>query len=83
MSAHYVLITNISLNQFNVSIYKYDDYVGDIVDSETINNNLASLNAQETAIELAQTISEFAGVSKIKIFDKSDNLLLDIESLLE
>lgn len=83
MSAHYILITNIALNQFNISIYKYDDYIGDIVDLETINNNLASLNAQETAIELAQTIAEFAGVSKIRISDKSDNLLLDIESLLE
>lgn len=83
MSSHYVLITNFSLNNFNISIYRYDDYVGEIIDNETINNNLSLLNNQETAIELAQSISQFAGVSKIKIYDKSNNLLLDIESLLE
>lgn len=81
MSNHYVLITNISLNNFNVSIYKYDDYIGEIIDNETINSNETLLNNQETAIELAQSISQFAGVSKIKIYDKTNNLLLDIESL--
>jgi hypothetical protein len=83
MSAHYILITNISLNNFNVSIYKYDDYVGEIIDNETINSSLNLLNSQETAIELAQAISEFIGVAKIKIYNKSDVLLLDIELLLE
>ena len=82
MSQHYTLITNIVLNLFDVSIYKFDDYEGSIVDETTINNNLTTLNNQETAIEIAQLLSEFDGISKINIFDKSENLLLSIDGTL-
>lgn len=82
MSQHYILITNINLNLFNVSIYKFDDYEGSVVDETTINNNLNTLNNQETAIEVAQLLSEFDGISKIDIFDKSGNLLLSIDGTL-
>jgi hypothetical protein len=82
MSQHYILIKNINLNLFNASIYKFDDYVGEVVDETTINNNLIELNNQETAIEVAQLLSEFSGVSKIDIFNKSNNLLFSLESSL-
>lgn len=82
MSEHYVLIFNIDLNLFTISIYRADNYSGNIVDQSTIDNNLVELNNQETAIEVAQLVSQFNGVSKIEIFDKSNNLLLGIDALL-
>ncbi len=82
MSQHYILINNIDLNLFNASIYKFDDYIGEVVDQTTINNNLVELNNQETAIEVAQLLSEFNGVSKIDIFNKSNNLLFSLEASL-
>lgn len=82
MSNHYILITDINLNLFNVSIYKSEDYDGDTVDVATINSEIPELNNQESAIELAQKLAEYSGVSKINIFDKSNNLLLEISSYL-
>lgn len=82
MSQHYVLITSINLNLFNIDLYKSDDYTGNVIDNETINSYLQELNNQESAIELAQSVSVFPGVSKINIFDKSGNLLLEVSSYL-
>lgn len=79
---NYTLIMNIELSSFNVSIYKSNDYTGNVVDATTIQNNITSLNNQETAIELAQLISSFDGVSIIKVFNKSNNLVLEISSSL-
>lgn len=82
MSQHYILINTISLNLFNISIYKTEDYSGEVVDQSTIDNSLVELNNQETAIEVAQIVSQFNGVYKIEIFNKATNLLLEISSLL-
>lgn len=78
MSQQYILISNINLNLFNINIYRLNNYSGEIINNETINEKIEELNAQELAIEVAQIVSEFVGVSRIDIFDKSNNLLLEV-----
>lgn len=78
MSNTFILITELNLDLFNISIYKNSDYTGEVVSAETINSNLLIMNSQETAIELAQLVTAFSGVSKIDIFDKSNNLIFSV-----
>lgn len=78
MSQQYILISSINLNLFDINIYRLDNYSGEIINNETINEKMEELNTQELAIEVAQIVSEFAGVSRVDIFDKSNNLLLEV-----
>lgn len=78
MSQQYILISSINLNLFDINIYRFDNYSGEIINNETINEKMEELNTQELAIEVAQIVSEFAGVSRVDIFDKSNNLLLEV-----
>ena len=79
---NFSLITNIVLNNFNVSIYTFENYGDSVVSNGTIEDNMNTLNNQETAIELAQVLSSFDGVKKISIYDKSDTLLLEVAESL-
>lgn len=79
---NFSLITNISLNNFNVNIYTFENYGDSVVSQGTIEDNMTILNNQETAIELAQVLSSFDGVKKISVFDKNDTLLLEVAESL-
>jgi hypothetical protein len=76
------LIATISLDSFNSKLYKKADYNGSVVDINYINNQLAILNNQETAVELAQILISFEGVAQVDIFDKIDNLIFRISSII-
>lgn len=79
---NFSLITNVSLINFNINLYTFDNYDGPVVSQDTIDNNMTILNNQETAIELAQVLSSFDGVKKISIYDKNDTLLLEVAESL-
>lgn len=79
---NFILLKNIILDNFNINLYTFENYNGAIVSDETIQNNIASLNNQETAIEVAQLISSFDGVKKISIYDQNNTLLLEVAESL-
>lgn len=79
---NFTLIQHITLNNFNANIYTLENYTNNIVSSETINSNINTLNNQETAMELAQILSSFDGVKKISVYDKDNNLLLEVAESL-
>lgn len=74
----YTLIKHIILDLFDVNLYKINNYTGSVVDNTIIDNAIVALNNQESAIELAQLAASFDGVSRIEIFDKSNNLILEV-----
>ena len=76
------LISRIVLNHFNADIYKQEDYSGSVVDENYINSQFNILNNQETAVELAQILANFDGVIQTDIFDKSNNLIFTISSII-
>jgi hypothetical protein len=76
------LIATITLDNFNSKLYKKVDYNGSVVDTNYINNQLAILNNQETAVELAQILIGFEGVAQADIYDKNDNLIFKISSII-
>lgn len=77
-----ILISTIVLNHFNANIYKEENYSGTVVDTNYINTQLNILNNQETAIELAQILTNFDGVVQSDIFDKNNNLVFRISSII-
>lgn len=77
-----VLISEIILNNFNAKIYKEENYDGAVVDENHISNQFNILNNQETAVELAQTLINFDGVIQADIFNKSNNLIFTISSII-
>lgn len=77
-----VLISEIILDNFNAKIYKQENYNGSVVDENHISNQFNILNNQETAVELAQTLMNFDGVIQVDIFNKSNNLIFTISSII-
>jgi hypothetical protein len=69
------LIKEYNLDKFNVKIYKNAEN-SDVVDIETIDSLTTTLNNQDYPRGIVETLQSLAGVKKISVSDKDNNILV-------
>lgn len=74
MSHHFDLVHELYLNNYNVKLYKL---VSTSLEISLVNiNNLQSeLNNKQYTKDIVELLQTQAGISKIEVFDKNNNLL--------
>lgn len=82
MSTNFVLAYTVNLNNYIVKIYHFDDN-NPYVDEATVNSLIDQLNACVYPRDILDIIVALQGVTKIEIFDLSNNLVLKNNIIFE
>jgi len=82
MSTDFILAHEISLNNFMVKLYHFDDN-SPYVDINTVNNLIDQLNACTYPREILDIVAPLQGITKTEIFDLNSNLVLKNNIIFE
>jgi hypothetical protein len=74
MSAEFILITEIILNDYLAKIYRFND-TSTHVNSTTIDNLLPILNDMTQSSQIVEQLQSLIGVSKTELFDNNNELV--------
>lgn len=76
---NFILQSTININNFNIQIYSLEN---ELIDVNQFNFSLYDMASLDYPNKIVEKLQDINGVSKIEVFDESNNLLLVSEKFL-